>query len=176
MGVTGLQLPFDFRFAWSGAKIALPFVRRGIAPEAISSWLLPRLLGNSRALSLFLSGATISADSPLLHGLYHTLLPTREEVFPAAYAFAQELAQNTSQTAVAITKALVWHQADTIEEQHILDSRAIRTLGAAADGAEGTSAFKERRPVKFPDTLSKNSPSWIPWVCLLLLFALGGND
>ena len=72
--------------------------------------------------------------------------------------------------------ALQRDQVETIEEQHILDSRAIRTLGAAADGAEGTSAFKERRPVKFPDTLSKNSPSWIPWVCILLLFALGEND
>ncbi|KAK7690428.1 hypothetical protein QCA50_005526 [Cerrena zonata] len=148
---------------WSGAKFALPFVREGIAPEAVSSYLLPKLLGTSRALSLFLSGATITVDSPLLQGLYHTLLPTKEEVFPAAYAFAQELAQNTSQTAIAVTKALVWHAADTIEEQHILDSRAIRSLGAAADGAEGTRAFKEKRAIKFPDTLSKNLPSWVPW-------------
>ncbi|CAL1717157.1 unnamed protein product [Somion occarium] len=163
VGVTALQLPFDFRFVWSGAKFALPFVRRGIAPEAVSSYLLPKLLGNSRALALFLSGATLSADSPLLQGFYHTLLPTREEVFPAAYTFAQELAQNTSQTAIAITKALIWHGADNIEEQHLLDSRAIRTLGAANDAAEGARAFKEKRPIKFTDTLSKNMPTWIPW-------------
>jgi hypothetical protein len=90
----------------------------------------------------------------------------RRKYSPAAYAFAQELAQNTSQTAIAVTKALVWHAADTIEEQHIIDSRAIRSLGAAADGAEGTKAFKEKRAIKFPDTLSKNLPSWVPWVCI----------
>ncbi|TFK93657.1 peroxisomal enoyl-CoA-hydratase [Polyporus arcularius HHB13444] len=164
VGVTGLQLPFDIRFAWAGAKLAFPFVRRGIAPEAASSYLLPKLLGHSRALSLFLTGATVSPDSPLLAGLYHSILPTREEVFPAALALAKDLAANTSQTAVAVTKALVWRGYDNIEEQHILDSRGIRILGKAGDAAEGARAFKERRLPKFSDQLSDDVLTpWMPW-------------
>ncbi|RPD60166.1 peroxisomal enoyl-CoA-hydratase [Lentinus tigrinus ALCF2SS1-7] len=164
VGVTGLQLPFDIRFAWAGAKLAFPFVRRGIAPEAASSYLLPKLLGHSRALSLFLTGATVSPDSPLLAGLYHSILPTREEVFPAALALAKDLAANTSQTAVAVTKAFVWRGYDNIEEQHILDSRGIRILGKAGDAAEGARAFKERRLPKFSNKLSDDVLTpWMPW-------------
>ncbi|KAI0671821.1 peroxisomal enoyl-CoA-hydratase [Trametes maxima] len=162
VGVTGLQLPFDIRFVWGGAKLAFPFVRRGIAPEACSSYLLPRLLGHSRAMSLFITGATVSPDSPLLSGLYHTILPTREEVFPAALAFAQELAANTSQTAIAVTKSLIWHGYDNIEEQHIVDSRAIRILALSPDANEGALAFKQRRPVKFTDKIERLAP-WFPW-------------
>ncbi|OBZ66231.1 putative enoyl-CoA hydratase echA12 [Grifola frondosa] len=162
VGVTGLQLPCDFRFVWAGAKLAFPFVRRGIAAEATSSYLLPKLLGHARATALFLTGATVSPDSPHIAGLYHTILPMREEVFPAALAFAQELAANTSQTAVAVTKALLWRGADNIEEQHLIDSRAIKILGSSADAEEGARAFKERRPVKFTDTLSNLAP-WMPW-------------
>ncbi|PIL35489.1 hypothetical protein GSI_02217 [Ganoderma sinense ZZ0214-1] len=163
VGVTGLQLPCDIRFIWAGAKLAFPFVRRGIAPEAASSYLLPKLLGHSRALSLFLTGATVSPDSPLISGLYHSILPTREEVFPAALKLAKELAENTSQTAVAVTKGLLWHTPDTIEEAHILDSRAIRVLGAAGDAAEGARAFVERRMPKMKDKLSDNLTPWMPW-------------
>ncbi|KAI0787572.1 peroxisomal enoyl-CoA-hydratase [Fomes fomentarius] len=164
VGVTGLQLPCDIRVAWAGAKLAFPFVRRGIAPEAISSYLLPKLLGHSRALSLFLTGATVSPDSPLIAGLYHSILPTREEVLPAALALAKDLAENTSQTAVAVAKALVWRGYDNIEEQHVLDSRAIRVLGTSADAAEGAKAFKERRLPKFSEKLSDGTLTpWMPW-------------
>lgn len=85
-------------------------------------------------------------------------------MFPAAVAFARELAANTSQTSVAWTKALLWRGADTIEGQHVLDSRAISDLASRADAAEGAQAFKERRPVKFPDVLSKDLSEFVPWV------------
>lgn len=157
-------------------------MRRGIAPEgepvplnllpvkhtkhlelACSSYLLPRLLGTSRAMSLFLTGQTVTPDSPLLSGLYYAILPTREEVLPAALALAKDLAVNTSQTAAAVTKALVWHGFDNIEEQHIVDSRAIRVLGRSADAAEGALSFKERRAPRFTDKLEILAP-WMPWV------------
>jgi len=163
VGITGLQLPCDFRFVWAGAKLALPFVRRGIAPEGISTYLLPRLLGSSRAIALLLTGETRSPDSPLLQGLYHATFPNREDVFPAALAFARELAANTSQTSVAWTKALLWRGADSIEGQHVLDSRGISDLASRADAAEGAQAFKERRPVRFPDVLSKDQSEFVPW-------------
>jgi enoyl-CoA hydratase/carnithine racemase len=163
VGVSGLQLPSDFRFIWARAKLALPFVRRGIAAEAASSYLLPRLLGYSRAVGILLTGGTYSPDSPLLQGMYHATFPNREDVFPAALAFAQELAANTSQTSIAWTKALLWRGADSIEGQHIIDSRGMSELGSRRDAMEGALAFKERRPVKFQDVLSKDLSDFVPW-------------
>jgi len=132
----------------------------------ISSYLLPRLLGYSRAVGILLTGGTYSPDSPILQGLYHATFPNREDVFPAALAFAHELAANTSQTSIAWTKALLWRGADSIEGQHILDSRGISDLGSRRDATEGALAFKERRPVKFQDVLSKDLSDFVPWVRL----------
>ncbi|KAF5391554.1 hypothetical protein D9757_002515 [Collybiopsis confluens] len=163
VGMTALQLPFDIRFVWEGAKLAFPFVRRGINPEATSSYLLPRLLGHSRANALLLTGATLNPTSHLISSLYYEIIPKREDVFPAAFALAKELAENTSQLSVAYSKALLQHPGESIEENHLLDSRAIELLASGQDAAEGALAFKERRPPKFPDTLSKNSSPWYPW-------------
>jgi len=135
-------------------------------PLAISTYLLPRLIGHSRANSLFLSGQVVSPSSPLIEALYYQTIPTREEVFPAAFSFAQELSAKTSQLAVAYTKGLLQHPGDTAEENHLLDSRSIRLLASGKDGEEGVQSFKERRQPKFTDTLSKNSSTWYPWVSM----------
>ncbi|KAJ7170817.1 peroxisomal enoyl-CoA-hydratase [Mycena crocata] len=161
VGMTAMQLPFDFRFVWAGAKLTFPFVRRGIVPEGF--YLLPRLLGHSRANSLLLTGATFSASSPIVQGLYHEILPTREEVFPAALAFAKELAATTSQVSVAVAKGLLQHSGDSAEQNHLYDSRAMRALGGSPDGEEGIQSFKEKREPKFTGTLSKDLGSWYPW-------------
>jgi len=163
VGMTALQLPFDIRFVWEGAKLAFPFVRRGINPEATSSYLLPRLLGHSRANALFLTGATLNPTSHLISSLYYEIIPKREDVFPAAFALAKELAENTSQLSIAYTKALLQHPGGSVEENHLLDSRALELLASGQDAAEGALAFKERRSPKFPDTLSKKSSPWFPW-------------
>jgi len=162
VGMTAMQLPFDFRFVWAGAKLTFPFVRRGIAPEATSSYLLPRLVGHSRANSLLLTGATFTPESPLIQGLYHQILPTREEVFPAALAFAKELAATTSQVSIAVTKGLLQNPGNSVEENHLYDSRSIREL-AKTDGEEGIRSFREKREPKFTGTLSKDLGSWFPW-------------
>ena len=83
---------------------------------------------------------------------------------PAALKLAKDLAENTSQTAVAVAKGLIWHTPDTIEETHLLDSRAMRVLGAAGDAAEGARAFVERRTPKMTDKLSEHLTPWMPWV------------
>ncbi|KAJ3531372.1 hypothetical protein NMY22_g8179 [Coprinellus aureogranulatus] len=158
VGMTAMQLPFDFRFVWEGAKLSFPFVRR-----AVSSYLLPKLIGLSRANSLLLTGETMNPTSPLIASLYHRILPTREEVYPAAKAFAQELAENTAQVSVAYTKGLLHHPGDSPEENHLLDSRAMKLLAGSHDGAEGVKAFMEKRKPKLTDTLSKNSSPWYPW-------------
>ncbi|KAL1753068.1 ClpP/crotonase-like domain-containing protein [Schizophyllum commune] len=163
VGCTALQLPFDIRFAWKDAKIIFPFVRRGIVPEATSSYLLPRLIGQSRATAVLLTGDILSPTSRHLDGLYHTVLPTRAEVLPAALAFAKELAQNTSQVSVAYAKGLIQHPGADQEENHLHDSYAMAAFSKARDAREGTKAFFERRAPKFEDTLSDNLPSYYPW-------------
>ncbi|KAF9446826.1 peroxisomal enoyl-CoA-hydratase [Macrolepiota fuliginosa MF-IS2] len=162
-GITALQLPFDIRFVWAGAKLTFPFIRRGIVPEATSSYLLPRLLGHSRANSLLLTGEIVTPDSPHIQGLYHQILPTRDGVYPTAKAFANELAANTSQTSIAFAKGLLQHPGDSIEENHLLDSRAMKILAASKDGAEGVQSFKERRLPKFVGSLSRDLTDWFPW-------------
>ncbi|KAJ7227382.1 hypothetical protein GGX14DRAFT_555935 [Mycena pura] len=132
-----MQLPFDFRFVWAGAKLTFPFVRRGVVPEGTSlypttSYLLPRLLGHSRANSLLLTGDT--ADSPHPGSLPQDPPDPRR---PAALAFAQELAATTSQVSVAVTKGLIQHPGESVEENHIYDSRGMRELAQSADGEEG---------------------------------------
>ena len=131
---------------------------------AASTYLLPRLVGHAHATALLLTGGTFTPRSPHLQGLYHAVLARRAQVLPAALAFAQELAANTSQPAVACTKALLWRGADSIEAQHVLDSRALRELAAGRDAAEGALAFKERRPARFVDALSQSLSAWMPWV------------
>jgi hypothetical protein len=138
--------------------------------SATSSFLLPRLIGSSRANSLLLTGATVSPESPHINALYHEILPTREAVYPAAKAFAQELAASTSQVSIAYAKGLLQHPGDSVEENHLLDSRAMRLLGSSADGAEGVLSFKERRLPKFTGTLSKDSSPWYPWVSAAIAF------
>lgn len=177
-----MQLPCDIRFVWKGAKLAFPFVRRGIAAEgqtrrhpipfrelnpflilaATSSYLLPRLVGHSRANALFLTGATVTPESNLVDGLYYKVLDTREEVYPAALALAKELAVYAAPVAVQYTKGLLQHPGDSIEENHLLDSRGIALLGKSRDAAEGARAFVERRPPNFTD--NSVDPDWYPWV------------
>ncbi|KJA19872.1 hypothetical protein HYPSUDRAFT_43985 [Hypholoma sublateritium FD-334 SS-4] len=163
VGMTALQLPFDFRFAWAGAKLTFPFVRRGIVPEATSSYLLPKLLGTSRANSLLLTGATVSPESPYIKDLYHQILTAREAVYPAAKALADELAANTSQLSIAYAKGLIQHPGNSVEENHILDSRAMKLLGSSPDGEEGVLSFKQRRLPKFTGKLTKDMSVWYPW-------------
>ena len=119
---------------------------------------------------MLLTGATVSPESPHINALYHEILPTREAVYPAAKAFAQELAASTSQVSIAYAKGLIQHPGDSVEENHILDSRAMKLLGSSADGAEGVLSFKERRPPKFTGTLSKDSSPWYPWVSGAIIF------
>ncbi|KAJ8072896.1 hypothetical protein PM082_016455 [Marasmius tenuissimus] len=162
VGMTALQLPFDLRFVWAGAKLTFPFIRRGIVPEAASSYLLPRLIGQSRASSLFLTGGTFSPNSPQIQSLYHDILPTREEVFPKALALAKELAVHAAPKSVTYTKGLIQHPGDNIEENHLLDSRAIKILASGKDAAEGARSFFERRPPRWQDT-SEDKEEWYPW-------------
>ncbi|KAI5476736.1 hypothetical protein MNV49_007326 [Pseudohyphozyma bogoriensis] len=165
-GIT-MTLPFDIRVAWKDAKIGFVFGKRGIVPEAASSYFLPKLIGHSRALELFMTSRILPASSPTLSLLFSSLHPTPEATVEAALSLAKEIATNNSPISMALTKALVWRGKDSPEEQHLLDSKAMFVAGNTMDSKEGVLAFKEKREAKFPATVPKDLPTeFFPWFSL----------
>ena len=163
VGVT-MQLPMDVRLASENARFGFVFARRGIVPEACSSWFLPRIVGISQALDWTLSGRVFPAQEALEGRLIKKIYKP-EELIPAARALAREIADNTAPVAVALIRQMMWKMlgADHPMEAHKVDSRGIFVRGASADVREGVTSFLEKRPAKFPDKVSKDMPSYFPW-------------
>jgi enoyl-CoA hydratase/carnithine racemase len=163
IGATML-LPMDVRLASTEARFGFVFTRRGIVPEACSSWFLPRVVGIGQALEWTLSGRVFNAQEAKAGGLVSKVVPP-DELLPAARALAREIAENTSPVAVALARQMMWRMlgADHPMEAHKVDSRGIFTMGASADVAEGIAAFKEKRAPRFPMRASTDMPAFYPW-------------
>jgi enoyl-CoA hydratase/carnithine racemase len=162
IGIT-MTLPMDVRIAASGARIGFVFARRGIVPEACSSWFLPRVVGMSWAAEWIYTGRVFPAEEALAGGLVSRVVPP-EELLPTARALAREIADNTSAMSVALTRQLLWKMlgADHPIEAHKVDSKIIHWMGRRADAREGVSAFLEKRPARF--TLKPSEmPEFYPW-------------
>ncbi|PTT06445.1 enoyl-CoA hydratase-related protein, partial [Caulobacter sp. HMWF025] len=164
VGVT-MQLPMDIRLASTTAKFGFVFARRGINPEAASSWFLPRLVGLQTALEWCYTGRVFPAQEALERGLVRSLHEP-EDLLPAARALAREIADNSAPVSVALTRQLLWRMAgaDHPMEAHKADSRAIQARGAAADAKEGVTSFLEKRAPTYPDKVSSDLPDiWPEW-------------
>jgi enoyl-CoA hydratase/carnithine racemase len=163
VGVT-MTLPMDIRIASSDARFGFVFARRGIVPEAASSWFLPRLVGVSQAAEWCFTGRVFAAEEALAGRLVSRVVPP-DALLETARALAREIADNTSAVSVAVTRALLWRMlgADHPMEAHKVDSRLIYQLGRSADAAEGVSAFLEKRPARFPMRASTELPDAWPW-------------
>ncbi len=163
VGVT-MQLAMDVRLASENARFGFVFARRGIVPEACSSWFLPRVVGISQALEWALSGRVFAAEEALEGGLVKKIYKP-DELIAAARALAREIADNTSQVSVALIRQMIWRMAgaDHPMEAHKVDSRGIFARGSSADVKEGVASFLEKRPAKFPDRISKDMPAYFPW-------------
>jgi enoyl-CoA hydratase/carnithine racemase len=163
VGATML-LPMDVRLASTEARIGFVFARRGITPEACSSWFLPRLVGISRALEWTMTGRVFDAAEALAGGLVRSL-HAPEALLPAARALAREIADHTAPVSVALARQMMWRMlgADHPMEAHKVDSRAIFARGRSADVREGVSAFLEKRPARFTDRVSTDMPAFFPW-------------
>ena len=163
IGVT-MQLPMDIRIASNDAKFGFVFARRGIVPEACSSWFLPRLVGPSTALEWCFSGRVFPASEDKERGLVRSL-HAAEDLLPAAHAIAREIADNTAPVSVALTRQMLWRMlgADHPMEAHKIDSRAIFARGKQADAKEGVMSFLEKRTPSYPDLVSKDMPDFYPW-------------
>ncbi|MBL8557181.1 MAG: crotonase/enoyl-CoA hydratase family protein [Hyphomonadaceae bacterium] len=163
VGVT-MQLPMDIRIASNDAKFGFVFARRGIVPEACSSWFLPRLVGPSTALEWCYSGRVFPASEAKERGLVRSL-HAPEDLMPAAHAIAREIVDNTAPVSVTLTRHMLWRMlgADHPMEAHKIDSRAIFARGKQADAKEGVMSFLEKRTPSYPDTVSKDLPDFYPW-------------
>jgi enoyl-CoA hydratase/carnithine racemase len=163
VGVT-MQLPMDIRLASNDAKFGFVFARRGIVPEACSSWFLPRLVGPSTALEWCYSGRVFPASEAKERGLVRSL-HAPEDLMPAAHALAREIADNTAPVSVTLTRQMLWRMlgADHPMEAHKIDSRAIFARGKQADAKEGVMSFLEKRTPSYPDKVSKDMPDFYPW-------------
>ncbi len=164
IGVT-MQLAMDIRLASDTARYGFVFARRGINPEACSSWFLPRLVGLQTALEWCFSGRIFPAQEALDRGLVRSV-HAPEDLLPAARAIAREIADNTAPVSVAITRQLLYRMAgaDHPMEAHKADSRGIQARGRAADAREGVTSFLEKRLPNYPDKVSSDLPDiWPQW-------------
>ncbi|MBM4246033.1 MAG: enoyl-CoA hydratase [Deltaproteobacteria bacterium] len=163
VGIT-MTLPMDVRIAAEGAKIGFVFARRGIVPEAASSWFLPRLVGIQQAAEWVYTGRVFDAAEAHAAGLVSRVLPA-DQVVGAARALAREIADNTSAVSVAIARQLMWRMlgASSPKDAHLLDSKSIFFMGRSPDAYEGVSSFLEKRPPKFAMRPSSDMPPFYPW-------------
>ncbi|KAI9020561.1 enoyl-CoA hydratase/isomerase family protein [Hyaloraphidium curvatum] len=163
VGMT-ITLPMDFRIVSDTAKVGFVFARRGIAPEAASSWFLPQLIGRSRTLNLFLSGKVYQSTDPLFSELFYKVVP-QKQVLAEALDLAHEIARENSEISMAMIKGLIWHPAESPEGQHLLDSRVGFFVSSERDSKEGVTSFLEKRPPNFPMRVSNPAdlPNWYPW-------------
>ncbi len=162
--VLTMTLAMDMRVAAEDAKMGLVFTRRGLVPEACSSWFLARLVGAARALELVCTGRVFRAGDQAGTGLFNYLLPAGQ-VLPKALELAREIADNTSATSVALAKAMVWHGLGEPDPQsvHLIDSRVFYWAGKQPDAAEGITSFLEKRPPQFKLSPTKDMPDFYPW-------------
>ena len=160
-----MQLPMDMRLAAEGARFGFVFARRGIVPEAASSWFLPRLVGMQTALEWCMTGRLFGAEEALATGLVRSVHP-QAELLGAARSIAREIAENTSAISVAMTRAMLWRlsAAEHPMMAHRVDSRAIYRLSRGADAKEGIASFLDKRAPDYPGEVSRDMPDFYPLV------------
>ncbi|HEX2103052.1 MAG TPA: crotonase/enoyl-CoA hydratase family protein [Solirubrobacteraceae bacterium] len=159
VGIT-MTLPMDVRLAAAGAKIGFVFTRRGIVPEACSSWFLPRIVGIGQALEWVETGRVFTAEEAHAGGLVRSV-HAPDELLPAARALAREIADDAAPVSVALARRLLWTMLGAAHpmDAHRADSRAMYSRGRSADAREGVTAFLEKRPAAFPDRVSDGLPA-----------------
>jgi enoyl-CoA hydratase/carnithine racemase len=159
-----MQLPMDIRIASTAARFGFVFARRGIVPEACSSWFLPRLVGISKALEWCYSGRVFDAQEAFSSGLV-TALHGPEALMSAAHMIAREIVDNTAPVSIALTRQMMWRMlgADHPMEAHKIDSRGVYTRGQSPDAREGVMSFLEKRPPAFSAQVSQDMPEFFPW-------------
>jgi enoyl-CoA hydratase/carnithine racemase len=162
VGVT-MTLPMDIRIASNNAKFGFVFTRRGIVPEACSSWFLPRLVGISQATEWVFTGRVFGATEALAGGLVRSIHES-SQLMEAAREIAREIVDNAAPVSVALSRQMLWRMLGARHpmDAHRVDSRAIQIRGRTDDVREGVSSFLEKRPAEFKMTVSQDLPDIFP--------------
>lgn len=159
-----MQCAMDIRMASENARYGFVFAKRGLVPEAASSWFLPRIVGINQALEWCYSARVFDAAEALSSRLVRSVHKP-EDLMPAARDLAHEFAEGTSAVSVAMIRQMLWKMltADHPVDAHNVDSRGIFHLGQSADAREGVQSFLEKRPPGFPNKVSEDMPPFFPW-------------
>jgi enoyl-CoA hydratase/carnithine racemase len=159
-----MTLPVDIRLASDAARVGFVFARRGIVPEACSSYFLPRVVGISRAIEWCYSGRVYPA-AELKAGRLVRQVHGEAELLPAARPIARETADHTAPVPIALTRQMMWRGLGMLDpmEAHRVDSRWILSRGRSADVAEGVQSFLNKRPAHFTDRVSNGMSDYFPW-------------
>ena len=159
-----MQLPMDFRLASDNARFGFVFARRGIVPEAASSWFLPRLVGMQQALEWCMTGRVFDSAEALKGGLVRSV-HAPADLLLEAQKLAREIADNTAPVSIALTRAMLWRlsAAEHPMDAHRIDSRAIYRRSRSGDAQEGIASFLEKRTPAYPDKVSTDLPDFFPW-------------
>ena len=159
-----MQLAADIRIASKSSRYGFPFARRGIAPDACSSWFLPKIVGISKSLEWCYSGEIFSAQHAYDAGLVSYLFEP-EDLLNETIKIAGKFMMNSSPVSIALTRQMIWDLSskDSPEDAHIIDSKVIASRGASDDAKEGVMSFLEKRSANFNDRVSKKMPSFFPW-------------
>ena len=146
-----MTLPMDVRLASEEARMGFVFARRGIIPEACSSWFLPRVVGISRAMEWVATGRVFSAQEALEGGLVRSVHPP-EELLGAARALAREIAENAAPVSVALARQLMWRMlgAEHPMVAHRADSRGMLARGPVGGRGRGRHGVPGEAPGELP--------------------------
>lgn len=159
-----MTLPMDMRIASTTARYGFVFARRGIVPEAASSWFLPRLVGLPTALDWCMSGRIFGAEEARDAGLVQSI-HAPGELLDAAFALAAKLTAESSPVSIAATRHMLWRMAGAPHPNvaHRWDSRMIFARGRMGDAREGVVSFLEKRPANFTDSVANDYPLFEPF-------------
>ncbi|MGH3433966.1 MAG: enoyl-CoA hydratase-related protein [Thermocrispum sp.] len=158
-------LPADFRLAATDSRFGFVFSRRGLYPEGASTWFLPRVVGMGKALDWMVSGRVFGAEEALAAGMVSSL-HAPDDVLPAAYGLAAELAAKVAPVSAAVIRQMLYRLSPlpSPEPVHQLDSRLIADCAQSPDTVEGVTSFLQRRDPQFAGVVPKDVPQWLPWV------------
>ncbi|MFC3069889.1 enoyl-CoA hydratase-related protein [Phenylobacterium soli] len=144
-----LAMMCDLRFMAEEAALTTVFTKRGLIAEHGTSWLLPRMIGLSRALDLLWSARRIDGAEAYRLGFADRLVPGAD-LLATVEAYAADLAAHTSPRALAVIKSEVHRHLETGFEDAARDAEALMAVALAhPDATEGATSFIERRPPRF---------------------------
>lgn len=143
-----LALACDYRIASEHAKLGETFVRIGLHPDWGGTWLLPRLVGRSRALELLMTGRIVDAAEALAIGMVDRVVPAAE-LAAETEKLARAIADGPPIAIAGIKRALRAGERNDLAAQIDLESRHQLDAFSSSDAAEGMAAFFEKRAARF---------------------------